>query len=273
MEPFARLPEACVAEIISFTSPEDAARSAVVSAVFKSAADSDVVWDKFLPSDYQSIISRSLPPPIVYATKKDLYLALCHSPILLDQGKLRFSVDKRSGKKCYMLGATQIISWGDTSSLQMEWTSPADSRFSEVATIINATFLDIRARIQTQMLSPATTYAAYLVFRVATVYHGLEVVKATVRFVRHESDSEAEVKASLVHLKSRAYPSYDPMFLGGKIPRRRDDKWMEIEIGEFLTTTKGDCDGDDEVEARLFDNRQFYAKCGLIVDGVEFRPK
>ncbi|XP_031097355.1 F-box protein PP2-B10-like [Ipomoea triloba] len=270
MEHFARLPEACVAEIISFTSPEDAARSSLVSAGFKSAADSDVVWDKFLPSDYQSIISRSLPP-IVYATKKDLYFNLCHSPILLDQGKLRFFVDKRSGKKCYMLGATQIISWGDSTSLHMEWTSPTDSRFSEVANIISAIFLDIRARIQTQMLSPATTYAAYLVFRVGTRYHGLEAAKATVRFVRDESDSEAETKASLVHLKSRAYPNYDPMFLRGKIPRWRDDKWMEIEMGEFLST-KGDC-GGDEVEVRLFDNRQFYAKCGLIVDGVEFRPK
>ncbi|CAA2960857.1 Hypothetical predicted protein [Olea europaea subsp. europaea] len=87
----------------------------------------DAEWKIFLPSDYKKIISRSVTP-VTYKTAKDLYLNLCDSPILLDGGKMSFHIDKITGKKCYMIGARELlISWNDTPR-KWRWTSHVDSR-------------------------------------------------------------------------------------------------------------------------------------------------
>ena len=51
------LPEGCIANIVSFTTPKDACKAYVVSPIFRAAVESNVVWDRFLPSDYQAIIA------------------------------------------------------------------------------------------------------------------------------------------------------------------------------------------------------------------------
>jgi len=87
---FEALPEGCIANILSRTTPLDACRLSLVSKIFRSAAESDTVWDRFLPSDYHSIISQSSPPLPNYPSKKSLYLALSDRPIIIDQGKMVF---------------------------------------------------------------------------------------------------------------------------------------------------------------------------------------
>ncbi|KAG5531267.1 hypothetical protein RHGRI_026022 [Rhododendron griersonianum] len=87
MDNFYVLPEGCISQILSLTSPRDACRSSAISSLFKAAADSDGAWEKFLPSDYRQIMSRSVSP-VAFPTKKHLYLSLCDSPLLLDGGKL-----------------------------------------------------------------------------------------------------------------------------------------------------------------------------------------
>uniref|UniRef100_A0A1S3XFL1 F-box protein PP2-B12 n=1 Tax=Nicotiana tabacum TaxID=4097 RepID=A0A1S3XFL1_TOBAC len=81
------LPEGCIAEILALTSPIDVCRLSLVSASVRSAADSDSVWAKFLPSDYRSIISQSLTPIPDFRSNKDLYVYLCHHPVLIDEGR------------------------------------------------------------------------------------------------------------------------------------------------------------------------------------------
>ncbi|KAF3665634.1 putative F-box/kelch-repeat protein-like [Capsicum annuum] len=279
------LPEGCISEIISFTTPADAIRSSVISRGFKSAAESDIVWDKFLPSDHQQIVSRSVAP-VVFDSKKDLYFRLSESPILLDEGKLvreegritlyfckrlfprfelGFWLDKTNGKKCYLLSARQLtISFSDN-QFSWEHTFDADSRFPEVAFLNNVDLLDIRGRIGTRVLSSRTNYAAYLVFKVSERYHGLESTKARVRFVNQESEYEAVDRATTVILAART-----PRNLKGRLPEKRTDGWLEVEIGKFYNGESGDDNGD--VEARLLDSRPFHAKCGLMIEGVEFRP-
>lgn len=80
------LPEACVANILSFTTPADTFSSAAVSSVFRVAGDSDFVWEKFLPTDYCHVISRSSGPHRSFSSKKELYRYLCES-ILIDNGR------------------------------------------------------------------------------------------------------------------------------------------------------------------------------------------
>lgn len=87
MDLSAVLPEDCISRIISFTSPRDACRSAVVSPLFKLAADSDDVWNRFLPSDYLQIISsasESSSSTLTSLSKKNLYFYLCNNPIFIN---------------------------------------------------------------------------------------------------------------------------------------------------------------------------------------------
>ncbi|KAK3193767.1 hypothetical protein Dsin_025077 [Dipteronia sinensis] len=61
------LPEGCIATIISFTSALDACRLSCFNSLFKSVADSNVVWDRFCPAYYKCFISKS-------DSMKELYL-------------------------------------------------------------------------------------------------------------------------------------------------------------------------------------------------------
>lgn len=86
---FSELHECCIAHIISLTSPKDACRAAAVSLGFRSAADSDTVWEKFLPPNYQEVIYRA-SSPLPFSNKKQLYFFLHDdsTTLLLDGGKL-----------------------------------------------------------------------------------------------------------------------------------------------------------------------------------------
>ncbi|KAF8392041.1 hypothetical protein HHK36_022381 [Tetracentron sinense] len=214
---FQVLPDECITNIISrtLTSPGDACRSSLVSSIFKSIADSDLVWEKFLPSDLKEIISRSVSP-VVSSSKKELFLRLCNHPILIDDGKKArdcakeicskdlsrsaiyysscmlsfpeiqmlvfaskqsFSIEKWSGGKCYMVAARELtIIWGDT---------PVYWRFSDVAELLDVCWLEIHGKMDTRMLSMKTTYAAYLVFKFRESTYGFscQPVEVSVRLV------------------------------------------------------------------------------------------
>ena len=82
------LPEDCIADIFSLISPKDACRACVVSPKFRKAAESNAVWERYLPSDYQAIIARSSSPDILnLSSKKEIYLSLSDNPILIDDSK------------------------------------------------------------------------------------------------------------------------------------------------------------------------------------------
>ncbi|KAI8004040.1 F-box protein PP2-B15 [Camellia lanceoleosa] len=76
--------EDCVSTILSNTSPLDACRSLSVSSSFRSAANSDIVWERLLPFDYEDIVSRSVTP-LKFSSKKEIFVCLC-DPILTDGG-------------------------------------------------------------------------------------------------------------------------------------------------------------------------------------------
>ena len=163
-----RLPEECVAYAISLTTPGDACHSSVVSPTFRAAADSDAVWARFLPLDHADVLARADEPVAVAgcvgASKKELFLRLCDSPVLLDGAtmvrtsttttiyldsapcmhsidrivancvrvrvcKQSFGLERRSGAKCFMLSARALsIAWGDDPSCWTWTASPPGSR-------------------------------------------------------------------------------------------------------------------------------------------------
>ncbi|XP_019181491.1 PREDICTED: F-box protein At2g02240-like [Ipomoea nil] len=269
MDFFASLPEGLISDIISLTSAVDAARLSVISRVFKAAAESDSVWGRFLPQDLSDILLRSRSP-VVFSNMKELYFTLCNSPILLDDGsKLSFSLDKSSGKKCFMIAARELdITWGNK-QYYWELKPHPDSRFSEVANLRSVCWLDIRGVITTNMLSATTDYAAYLVFRLSDMACGLESAKSLVRFVSQECDEEAENRADGVSLFGGQSNRRGGSQTSNELRRERSDGWMEVELGSFYND-QGD---DGDVEARLIEIWDLNWKSGLIVEGIEFRPK
>ncbi|KAA8548450.1 hypothetical protein F0562_000134 [Nyssa sinensis] len=265
---FSGLPEECISTILSLTTPRDACRFSSISWEFKVAADSDAVWERFLPSDYRDIISGFVSP-VVFTSKRDLYFRLCHAPFLLSGGTKSFMLDKPSGKKCYMLGARELsIAWVEFPYVR-NWTSQPQPRFSEVAYLWNGLSLDIQGKIESRLLSPSTTYAAYLVFTIAGQFYGLEdpPIKASVKLLEDGVESETESDYNTVYLQSQI--STDIPKQEGQLPCERGDGWMEIEMGQFLINERG----DGVVEMRLMEFDAPKPKSGLVVEGIELRPK
>ncbi|KDP32894.1 hypothetical protein JCGZ_12186 [Jatropha curcas] len=258
------LPESCVANVLSFTSPPDACRLSLISTIFKKAAESDTVWERFLPTDSQAIVFRSSQSSLLRSriSKKQLFFSLCDNPILIDDGKMSFGLDKWSGKKCYMVAPRLLtIAWGD-SPQYWQWVSDPNSRFAEVAEVSAVGWFDIKGKINISMLSPATLYKAYLVFKLTSRVSGFEnrPIEALVGLVGSESCKRT------VYLDNRNARNRNDH----NHPNNRGDGWLEIELGEFLN--KGE-DDYGELEMGVLEVKRLYWKGGLVVQGIEIRPK
>ncbi|KAK6917112.1 Phloem protein 2-like [Dillenia turbinata] len=271
------MPKKCISSILSLTSPEDAIRLSLVASDFRSAADSDAVWEKFLPSDYKDLISRAIDfssSSLIFDSKKDLYHRLCDSPLLIYDGKLSFWLDKQTGKKCYMIAPRALhISWGDTPDY-WKWISVPESRFPEVAVLLTVFWLEIRGRIRCSLLSPNTTYAAYLVFKLEDDHLGftLDLEAAEVSVGTNASTSQthsAFLSPETRHQQSiSAQVPIEDMNQKIEYPNKRSDGWFEVELGEIFI--KGDA---GNLEMSVLETKRLHWKKGLIVQGIEVRPK
>lgn len=287
------LPEGCIANVLSLTSPRDASRLSVVATTFQSAAESDAVWDRFLPPDYREIVYRSSdgPDSMSLGSKKELFLYLCDHPISIDGGSMSFSLEKRSGKKCYMLAARSLaIVWADTPRY-WRWTSLPESRFSEVAELLDVCWFDISGKINTSMLSPDTNYAAYFVFTTKSRTYGFDDQSAegAVGISGHARkaqtvflDTEA-ARRYMYQIVPRRFGLFHQMAdilrrevnppseseAQARYPQQRSDGWIEVELGEFLVKRGQDV----ELKMSLTEVKVGNWKSGLVVEGIEIRPK
>ncbi|KAH7669776.1 Phloem protein 2-like protein [Dioscorea alata] len=258
---FSRLPEGCISNVLSLTSPPEVCRFAMVSQVFFSAAASDTVWERFIPSDIDEILLRAVDR-IEFSSKRELYFRLCN-PILINDGKMSFFLEKSSGKKCYMLSARQLsITWTCTPRY-WRWISVDNTRFEEVAELLNVCWLEIRGKLNTRQLSQHTRYAVYLVFNLSKASYGLghPPQETSVKLGAHVSSHITRLKTPL-KTEYSAY-GYDYEVVS------REDGWMEIELGEFDT----ECGDDGEVEMKLMEIKGGHWKRCLIVQGIEIRPR
>ncbi|WMV45781.1 hypothetical protein MTR67_039166 [Solanum verrucosum] len=128
MDYFESLLEGCKFEIISKITPAYAVRSIILSKGFKFVGESDEIWRRFLPHDYQEIIDRSVFP-LVCNTKKELFFQLCDSHILLDGDKLSIFLHKHSGKKSFMIPSRELIMLDSDDAFSWQWGAHCDSSF------------------------------------------------------------------------------------------------------------------------------------------------
>ncbi|WVY99202.1 hypothetical protein V8G54_031353 [Vigna mungo] len=282
------LPEGCIAEILSYAAtPADLLNLSLVSKAFASASEYDTVWDRFIPSDLSSFLPSSSIPSST--SKKALYYALSDNPTIIDQGKkvrynhplivllnfdpmsgkrdsvTSFQLEKRNGKKCFMLSARDLnIIWGGTSQY-WKWTNLPQSRFEEVARLYAVCWLEISGKINIRVLSPNTLYAAFLVFKMidASGFH------------HHPVELSVGILGGNISFKNVCLdPSLeddelDDTFLGLQRPSEREDGWLEIEMGEFFNSGME----EDELHMKIKETTSNMWKHGFILEGIEVRPK
>lgn len=116
-------------------------------------------------------------------------------------------------------------------------------------------WLDVSGRLGTKLLSPGTSYAVFFVFKFGKKTFGFtdQPVELSVR---------CEGSPTVSHKRVILDPSGDGV-------RQRQDGWMEVEMGDFFN----DFEDDVLVEYKLWEVNTTFAKKGLVVEGVEFRPK
>ncbi|KAJ3678531.1 hypothetical protein LUZ60_002334 [Juncus effusus] len=257
-----RLSADILSHVISLTSPKDACRFQVISPAFKTASNSDIVWERFIPSD---VISRVVDPLPVFASKKDLYFHLSDHDTLIDNETMTFKIEKKTGAKSYMVRAKKLyIAWADSQYWQR--VRSRDSRFGEVATLLSVLWLEIYLNFNVKDLSPETMYTSYLVFKLEDDSDGLD-------------DPQQVYVDTFYGVESRHYqtvclqPEDEEILLEEnediRFPKGRQDGWMEMELGEFYVN-KGQI---GVVGMGLEEIVKLYSKSGLIVEGIEIRPK
>ncbi|XP_060219288.1 F-box protein PP2-B15-like [Lycium barbarum] len=259
-ELFNRLPEDCISSILSLTSPKDTLSFSLVSSFLRSVASFDFIWQTFLPSDYNQIIDKSVIP-LNYSSKKELFVHLCNS-ILLDGGNKSFALDKSSGKKSYIISAEELsILYGEEPD-HWTWKSVPESRFSKVAELKVICKLEVKAKLRTSILSPNTKYGIYFIMKLSDRAFGLNSVPVEISL---EIGNRKEVHtAYLDHRNGEKEKQRDQ-----RLPYKRKDGWMEIELGELFNSG----DEDEEVRVSLREVKGCHVKGGLVIEGTEVRPK
>ncbi|CAH1436328.1 unnamed protein product [Lactuca virosa] len=166
---------------------------------------------------------------------------------------------QENGKKFYMLEANDLsIEWQDDTRY-WEWGHVPESRFPEVCILREVWWLEIHGKVAAVKLSQKSIYVAYLVFRTTDDCSGLAVpAKSRVSY----GGIEMETENVYLRRPRRLQENY-------VVPHKRKDGWMEIKLGEF-EYKEGD---DGEVEMVLEEVTRQNRKSGLIVEGMEIRPK
>ncbi|GJV69275.1 kinase-like domain, phloem protein 2-like protein [Tanacetum coccineum] len=105
----------------------------------------------------------------------------------------------------------------------------AQSRFQEVIELLPQQVFYINCSFRSQMLSLDTEYVCYLVFKVSEEYQGLDN-PVRVRDLLREENEDAEF---FIYLET---PSPLNINVITRVPKQREDGWMEIQLWKFNST-------------------------------------
>lgn len=155
-------------------------------------------------------------------------------------------------------------------------------RFERVAELLIIDMVHIKCNIQTEILSPKTKYAVYLVFGTTQISHGLDSeFKGSVRFVAENGSFINKYGYDIwsVYLtapkqgisngeRNRMTRKKEVDF--SFYPNQRMDGWKEIFLGEFFNNDDEHKNG--QIEIQFYEKYKGGFKTGLIIEGIEIRP-
>ncbi|KAJ9703200.1 hypothetical protein PVL29_004829 [Vitis rotundifolia] len=168
--------------------------------------------------------------------------------------RMSFWLDKESGKKCFMLAGRELTIIRSSTPMYWAWISLPQSRFSEVANLKLLWWLEINGKMNTCILSPRTNYVVYLVFQRTDRFHGFEgnPIEASIGIVSGQTTKQ------VIYLD----PEHDTNPNSARL-----DGWYEVELGEFEGRE------GEELEMSIMEVKTGNAKYGLLIEGIEIRPK
>ncbi|KAL4586752.1 hypothetical protein LXL04_011396 [Taraxacum kok-saghyz] len=212
----------------------------------------DTYWEQKLPNDWKKILNSS-KDSVQWTTHKELYSILCKG-FLINSGEKWFYL-ANNGNKCYMVSARRALPF--LVARGFDWKSSPDSRFEKTACDPVGMFRMESSFIE---LSPETTYAAYLVYKLQQNHSRFES-PVEVRVTKYNTKC-------YIYLLAHQPPIRGKIYQKKRIPQQRTDGWMEVPLWEFRTHNEH-ASIDVVFEIKPSDNMSFK---GLIVEGIDFKP-
>lgn len=158
-----------------------------------------------------------------------------------------------------------------------------------MAELLDVCWFEIKGKIKTSMLSPDTNYAAYLVFTSKSKLYGFDhqPVDGYVgvsgrdcekRIICLDPEGAQRQRYQIVPRRVGWFfhrlahtQRYEDMFpeQGTEYAQKRNDGWMEVMLGSCFVE-----EGEDgELEASAMEVNGGNWKSGLVIQGIEIRPK
>ncbi|KAK6267530.1 hypothetical protein QUC31_011690 [Theobroma cacao] len=180
----------------------------------------------------------------------DKLLSQPHAEVYLNQNRMKYWVDKKLNKYCFMLFARNLIITWSEDHRYWHWSYQRETNSDvliNVVELLDVCWLEMHVKFNVKKLSPKTLYGLVFVLMLTKEAYGWEHL---VNFgFTLPNGYKVEHKESL---KSK--------------PR---GEWIEIIVGEF--TTSSEIVGELDIYCHEYD--VLFWKRGLIVKGVAILPK
>lgn len=128
--------------------------------------------------------------------------------------------------------------------------------------------LEVKAKLRTSMLSANTNYGIYFIMKISDRAFGLSSVPVETSV---EIGNRKDLHTATLDHQNGEKDLPDEKQRYERVPYKREDGWMEIELGELFNG--GDEDEDEEFTVSLKEVKGFHVKGGLVIEGIEVRPK
>ncbi|KAL7247617.1 hypothetical protein ACSBR2_002516 [Camellia fascicularis] len=169
-----------------------------------------------------------------------------YSGVYLKPNKLKYFVDKKSDKNCFVLFARELnICWNDNPRY-WRWTTLKETSGEEieVAELLQVCWLDVRGQFNGAIdLSPGIVYEIVFV----------------VRMIKYQDFS---LKLTII------LPNSKKLARNESLNEKPLGSWFDIQLGEFKMSPEN----VGTMEFSLEDHTELW-KCGLIVKCAIIRPK
>lgn len=136
-------------------------------------------------------------------------------------------------------------------------------RFSQGVELIIVCSLQISGRINTTLLSPNTTYSAYIIFQLAKRAYGLGIMPIEIEVEVGKYRTQETLCVNEDHCSNKGLQRE-----GESNVVARNDGCLEVELGEFYNDIN-----EDEIKMEFKEIKGAHLKTGLVIEGIELRPK
>ncbi|GLJ25659.1 hypothetical protein SUGI_0491490 [Cryptomeria japonica] len=270
----ADLQENCLTRVLEFTTPKDVCRLSVFCHTLESAANSNCVWEKMVPSHYRDLLARA-NRPLQYNSKKELYFKLCEQ-VSIDNGTKKFWLDKATGKVCFLLHPRDLDITRGNANHDWRWICQDGSRFhfisregsgsEAIAQFMTICRFEVQGVFDCKFLSPGTEYTVSFKLKlVGSSSFGWD--KKPVKF--SVTTSWGHQQQSALFLQNTEKPVDNEKYQKTSVRHVREG-WMELDAGEF--SVEENKDGPKEVKFHMNEVDDENCKGGLLLGGVKIQP-